>query len=97
MVAGDTMYIGEGTNCPITAIDDVYATNVAIYPNPTTGKATVIADQDVYSVTIQNLSGWTVAKSNNEEIDLTNLAPAMYLANIKFNDGSVSVQKIIKK
>lgn len=97
MVAGDTMYIGEGTNCPITAIDDIYATNVAIYPNPTTGKATVIADQDVYSVTIQNLSGWTVAKSNNEEIDLTNLAPAMYLANIKFNDGSVSVQKIIKK
>lgn len=94
---GAMVYDAIETTCPSTAIDEAYANSVSIYPNPTTGKATIIADQAVSNVTIQNLSGWTVARSYTEEIDLSNLAPAMYLVNIQFNDGNAVIKKIIKK
>ncbi|MED9996212.1 MAG: starch-binding protein, partial [Paludibacteraceae bacterium] len=91
------VYTAIETDCPTTGIDDIYATNVAIYPNPTSGKAIIASDKEVKYVSISNLSGWTVAASTSNEIDLSGLASAMYLVNIEFNDGSMAVSKIIKK
>ena len=91
------VYTAIETDCPTTGIDDIYATNVAIYPNPTSGKAIIASDKEVKYVSISNLSGWTVAASTSNEIDLSGLASAMYLVNIEFNDGSMAVSKVIKK
>lgn len=93
----NNVYDAIETDCPTTGIDDIYATNVAIYPNPTSGKAIIASDKEVKYVSISNLSGWTVAASTSNEIDLSGLASAMYLVNIEFNDGSMAVSKIIKK
>jgi hypothetical protein len=101
MYQNDSMYIGPGTNCPEngtpTAVEDATANSVSIYPNPTKGIATIYADQDVESVLVRSLSGSIATTSSSNEIDLSGLAPSMYLAGIWFTNGSKTVQKVIKK
>jgi hypothetical protein len=80
-----------------TAIEENNATSVTIYPNPTTGKASIVADQDVNYVVIRNLIGKTVASFDSNQIDLSNLASSMYLVEIQFANGESTVQKLIKK
>jgi|GEM_PF-853436 len=80
-----------------TAIEENNATSVTIYPNPTTGKASIVADQDVNYVVVRNLIGKTVASFNSNQIDLSNLAASMYLVEIQFANGESTVQKLIKK
>ena len=80
-----------------TAIEENNATSVTIYPNPTTGKASIVADQDVNYVVIRNLIGKTVASFSSNLLDLSNLAASMYLVEIQFANGESTVQKLIKK
>ena len=87
-------YTMQGTT---TNIEDITATNVTIYPNPTTGKASIVADQDVNYVVVRNLIGKTVATYNTKQMDISNLASSMYLVEIQFANGESTVQKLIKK
>ena len=87
-------YTMQGTT---TDIEDATATSVAIYPNPTTGKATILANQEVENVVVRNLIGKTVASFNSNQIDLSNLAASMYLVEIQLENGESTVQKLIKK
>ena len=80
-----------------TSIEDAFAKSATIYPNPTTGKASIVADQDVNYVVVRNLIGKTVATYNTKQMDISNLASSMYLVEIQFANGESTVQKLIKK
>ena len=80
-----------------TSIEDAFAKSATIYPNPTTGKASIVADQDVNYVVVRNLIGKTVATYNTKQMDISNLASSMYLVEIQLANGESTVQKLIKK
>ncbi|HLA54545.1 MAG TPA: peptide-N-glycosidase F-related protein [Flavobacterium sp.] len=68
-----------------------------LYPNPTTGTATVSYTENVRQVTVNNMMGQKVWTGNTGEIDLSGLAPNVYIVNIEFENGQKTVQKIVKK
>jgi hypothetical protein len=81
---------------------NVYPTDVqsiGIYPNPTHDKLTIIPANQLKNAQIINLTGSVIANyilsSANNSIDISNVAPGIYLIHIKCNDGSEAIRKLV--
>ena len=70
---------------------------LTVYPNPTSDFINVKSDKKISQVTIVDLSGKMVKQTKENLVDLQSLAQGIYIANIKFEDGSSESKKIIKK
>ena len=102
MYEDDTMYIGEGTNCsatPIkpTAIEEVNAVDLNIYPNPTNDYIKVDCAEDVNLVVIYSINGSEVIRTKSTYIDLSSLTPSLYFVNVMLQNGDVVRSKVIRK
>ena len=78
------------------SIDATEATNVVLYPNPTTSVLNIEAD-GVQEVSVVDLSGRTVMNvKNTKSINMSNLANGVYYVRVITNN-AISSQKVIKK
>lgn len=70
---------------------------LTVYPNPTSDFINVKSDKKISQITIVDLSGKMVKQTKENLVDVQSLAQGIYIANIKFEDGSSESKKIIKK
>lgn len=68
-----------------------------IYPNPTSGIITVQSNTAVKVITVFNTLGQQISSQQSATIDLSAVAPGMYLIQVILQDGTSSTQKIIRK
>ena len=70
--------------------------NITLYPNPTSGKITIVAD-DVEKVEVFDNSGRLVATFvNTNQLDITHLSTGTYALRISLQKGN-TVRRIIKR
>lgn len=67
-----------------------------IYPNPTSDYLNIQTEDKISEVSIYNIQGKEILKSNLDRIDVSNLTSGIYLIEVKTNSGQ-SIQKFIKK
>ncbi|WP_179376028.1 T9SS type A sorting domain-containing protein [Winogradskyella wichelsiae] len=67
-------------------------TPIQLYPNPTKNSFSVHSDANVIAVTIYTLTGQDVktVKNPNDEINVSDLSPGVYLVNVKTTKGSIT-------
>ena len=86
----------EAFNAP-NAISNFNATQLSLYPNPTTGKVTLVADEvtmvEVYSQIGSKVASFTM--NNERVIDLGNLPKGVYILRVTMPQG-VAVRKVVK-
>jgi len=68
----------------------------SVYPNPTSDYLNIQSEEEILEVTIFNLQGKQILKSNIERVDVSNLTSGIYLIEIKTNSGK-AFRKFIKK
>ena len=79
-----------------TGISDFDLSNLTVYPNPTTGMVTIVAEE-VSRVEVYNQIGVLVARYTNEQvIDLGNLSSGIYVLRVTTPQG-VAIRKVVKK
>ncbi len=86
------MYKGDTT-------DDTFAMDkhLTVYPNPTTGKLTVEADQEVVRVDVFDYTGRNVATYQSQSaIDLSQLATGIYTLRFTLPD-RIEVRRVVKQ
>lgn len=89
----DDISITAGNHAGIDEVNDI---NVSLYPNPTTGKLNVNAE-DVQEINVLDINGRVVMTANNTNaIDMSELSNGCYFVRVITNEG-VSTQKIVKK
>ena len=78
-----------------------FATEMSIYPNPTTGMLNVTSNEEIDSIEIFNSIGTTVATSkatgNNTSIDMSNLPNGMYFVRIFTANGIETVKVVLER
>lgn len=90
--AKKALIVRKGRTTGVNAVADAQRVKIVVTPNPTSGLATV-KGVEVTDLKVYNLNGALVARSNNESVDLSNLAAGVYL--IKVNGGEAV--RVIKK
>lgn len=69
----------------------------SIYPNPTNGIFFIETEGIINDVTIFDIVGKQILKSNNKEINLSNFEKGIYFVQVSIDNNIVSTQKIIKR
>lgn len=77
-----------------TSLNELSASDVSIYPNPT--KGLLVIDADVTNYQIINTLGETVQEGVSNQVDITNLPTGIYVINIQGED-FVTRAQIIKE
>ncbi|WP_419489328.1 choice-of-anchor J domain-containing protein [Chryseobacterium bernardetii] len=72
-------------------------TNTVIYPNPTKGEITIKTDNKIKSVSVIDLSGKMLNKTESATTDISSLPKGAYLMKVEFADGTSATEKIIKQ
>lgn len=87
-------------NITALAVSDVSKTQVKVYPNPVVDILNVEAASKVSTVQVFDLTGKVVSShalsAVKNQVDLSKLAPGVYVVNIQTENGTQSV-KIVKK
>jgi len=79
-------------------INEINAIQVALFPNPTTGKLTVSATAAIQMIEIGSLTGQVVATySETNSIDISELINGVYIAKITTVNNKTTVKRIVKK
>lgn len=68
-----------------------------VYPNPTSGLATIKAAEPIKEILIFNMVGQQILKSNVSEINISDMENGIYLIQIQFKNGKTASQKLVKK
>ena len=75
--------------------------NIAIYPNPTSGKTHIVLSENVIRCQIIGLMGNVLHEispsSSDFELDLSGLLSGMYLVKVQFADGRMAFKKVVKR
>jgi len=92
--------VASGTNCSTLSVDSLFAKEIIVYPNPTTGILRISDTKNQeYKVTVFNVIGKIVINSatisNQKSIDISNLERGVYFMNINLGDKN-AVKKIVK-
>lgn len=82
------------------AVNDAVRNSVKVYPNPVVDVLNVEAGSKVKSISVFDVSGKAVSthvlNAVKSQVDLTKLAPGVYIVNLETENGKQSV-KVIKK
>lgn len=77
------------------------ATEMSIYPNPTTGMLNVASNDEIDSIEIFNSIGTTVVSSNvagnSSAIDMSNLPNGMYFVRVSTSNGTETVKVVLER
>lgn len=81
------------------AVHDVKTSDTfGVYPNPTDGLVSIKAARKIKSVEVSNTVGQIIAaKISEHQIDISDAPKGVYLVKATYEDGKISVQKLIKK
>lgn len=79
------------------AVTDLQKADLQIYPNPATSVVNINTDQEVTRVNIIDMSGKTVMQASGKQIDVSSLAPGVYIAQVIFSDRGIQNTKLIVK
>ena len=75
--------------------------NIAVHPNPTSGKIHVVLSENATRCQIIGLMGnvleETSPSSPDFELDLSGLPSGMYLVKVQFSDGRTAFRKVVKR
>ena len=75
--------------------------NIAIYPNPTSGKIHIVLSENATRCQVIGLMGnvlQEILTSNSDfELDLSGLPSGMYLVRVQFADGRTAFRKVVKR
>ena len=82
-------------NIDMVTLNEISMSNVAIYPNPTTGILNVDIDEN-FDAVVYNYQGQVMMKKNdnNRQIDLSNLTAGIYFVEIR-TENNAFVKKIV--
>ena len=91
-----------GIGDDLTKIDKfIENQNIALYPNPTSGKIHIALSENVIHCQIVGLMGnvlqETSPSSPDFELDLSGLPSGMYLVKVLFADGRIAFKKVVKQ
>jgi hypothetical protein len=86
----------------LTKIDEFAENqNIAIYPNPTSGKIHIALSENAIHCQIVGLMGnimqETSLSSPHFDLDLSGLPSGMYLVRVRFADGRMAFRKVVKR
>lgn len=85
------------SNCTILSVSDNIFAEVTIYPNPTSSIINISSQESITKIDLYSMMGKKVLSIQNaNQIDLSNLAQGIYLAQIYSNHKVIS-KKIIKQ
>ncbi|PZU83374.1 MAG: hypothetical protein DI529_12705 [Chryseobacterium sp.] len=76
---------------------DIQSKNSLIYPNPTYGELFVKSDKKLQSLELYDIEGRKLLISDKDPIDISSLSVGSYILKIKYDDGSINTQKVIRK
>ena len=82
------------------ATDDLANKSVKIYPNPVVEYLNISASTKVESVTVHNIAGQKMpvaAKLVNGKVDMSRLAPGVYIITTVLDGGKKESFKVVKK
>lgn len=71
-------------------VDEIVGSEIVLYPNPATTIVTVQSDATITEMVLLNLSGVVVAKTNENQISVADLASGMYVLSITNEFGTMS-------
>ena len=83
---------------PTASVDDVFASNVSIYPNPAKEFVNISSSVEINKIEVYNLLGKKVSSSSNlinNTLDISNLSKGMYLLKLTSEKGTAT-KKIVK-
>ncbi|MDE6645311.1 MAG: T9SS type A sorting domain-containing protein, partial [Muribaculaceae bacterium] len=86
-----------------SALDDVTASEIGVklYPNPADSYVTVTAEKSITALAVYSMSGALVKQvpggGNEVTVDVSGLAPGVYIVELKTSDGKVSTNRLIRK
>lgn len=91
-----------GIGDDLTKIDKfIENQNIALYPNPTSGKIHIALSENAIHCQIIGLMGnvlqETSPSSPDFELDLSGLPSGMYLVKVQFADGRIAFRKVVKR
>ena len=86
------------TTCATASISENDAFEFGVFPNPVENVLSIQTEEELTSVEIVNLIGQSiqVLQSNVKNIDVSSLAPGVYVVKLTSLNGGVSLKKIIK-
>ena len=70
---------------------------VSLYPNPVRDILNIEIENDIQSIEIYNIQGQKVLSSNQNQINVSDLASGMYLVRIQDIDNNIATKKIVIK
>ncbi|MBK6821380.1 MAG: T9SS type A sorting domain-containing protein [Bacteroidetes bacterium] len=71
--------------------------SVTIKPNPATDYVTFQSTSPITHIEIRNLNGQVVIRSNDTNINISNLNTGVYVAKVYTRNGNVSTSKLVKQ
>ncbi len=77
------------------SVNDHPAEIFSVYPNPTSSTLKIQSNHEVEGLVIYSVTGKHVKRDSGQEIDVSNLAPGIYLVSI-YSKGQVITKKFIK-
>jgi hypothetical protein len=91
-----------GIGDDLTKIDKfIENQNIALYPNPTSGKIHIALSENAIHCQIVDLMGnmlqETSPSSSDFQLDLSGLPSGMYLVTVQFADGRIAFRKVVKR
>lgn len=91
-----------GIGDDLTKIDKfIENQNIALYPNPTSGKIHIALSENAIHCQIIGLMGnvlqETSPSNSNFDLDLSSLLSGMYLVKMQFADGRITFKKVVKR
>ena len=91
-----------GIGDDLTKIDKfIENQNIALYPNPTSGKIHITLSENAIHCQIIGLMGnvllETSPSNSNFDLDLSGLPSGMYLVKMQFADGRIAFRKVVKR
>ncbi|CAN5538917.1 hypothetical protein BH11BAC2_BH11BAC2_05770 [soil metagenome] len=81
-----------------TGINEIAATKISVYPNPSSGTCFVSAADEIISYSLKDLTGRTILEKKNifsENLELENMKKGVYLLTTLFRENKMEVHKII--
>ncbi|RXM53060.1 MULTISPECIES: T9SS type A sorting domain-containing protein [unclassified Chryseobacterium] len=73
------------------------STEVKIYPNPTSGNATIRMKEELEKYEIYTISGQKISEGNSVIVNMNTFIPGTYLIKIQTKDKKIITEKVIKK
>ena len=80
----------------VLAVEDFNTKAFNVYPNPTSGIATINSQEAVQSVEVYDVLGKNVWTGATNTVDMSKLQNGIYIVKVKFEGGMTATKKLVK-